>query len=317
MLPHRLIPGWSLALIMAVWLGGSGPALANHGGIVFVKAFEAELRGKLMVLPAGAWLPLEQDPEHGFVCQVGGCYFRVHANLAVHQSEARDFASEVLVKNPMIDVGYRVMAHLRCLEGDLKKALVEMDKAIGLAPTPYAHDYLARGKIRASLGMVDQAISDFSRAAELSKRMVHRPLALVHKGQIHLEKGQIREALADWDLAADLAPRYADPLRLKAWVLCTHPSETIRNSEKALQLALKATELLAHSHGEVVALETLAAAYAEKGDYLGAIRTLSKAFDSMGPRTPTQVTMMEQFMERRPYRHGFPAKEPERVTLGK
>ncbi len=63
-------------------------------------------------------------------------------------------------------------------------------QAIGLAPTPYAMIYLARGKIRASLGMVVQAISDFSRAAELSKRMVHRPLALVHKGQIHLEKGQ-------------------------------------------------------------------------------------------------------------------------------
>jgi len=60
-----------------------------------------------------------------------------------------------------------------------------------------------------------------------------------------------------------------------AWLLATCPDASLRDGSRAVELARKAEQLAGSSHPEV--LDTLAAAYAEAGQFSEAIETAKKA----------------------------------------
>ncbi len=62
-----------------------------------------------------------------------------------------------------------------------------------------------------------------------------------------------------------------------AWIYATSPLTHIRDGDEAVTLALKACELT--SFKEVEALDTLAAAYAEAGNFEKAIEYQERAID--------------------------------------
>jgi serine/threonine protein kinase/Flp pilus assembly protein TadD len=85
-----------------------------------------------------------------------------------------------------------------------------------------------------------------------------------------------------------------------AWLLSTCPDDTIRDGKRAIQLATKACELTDWKSGWE--LNTLAAAYAEAGQFDEAERYQIKALQDVGSRGAAVRRRLELYEQKKPYR---------------
>ena len=92
-----------------------------------------------------------------------------------------------------------------------------------------------------------------------------------------LRRGHRREAEENLQAAAQCSPQNADILNNLAWLLATCSDQSIRDGARAVELAERATELFGVAKPPL--LDTLAAAYAELGEYDKAIATASYALE--------------------------------------
>ena len=72
-----------------------------------------------------------------------------------------------------------------------------------------------------------------------------------------------------------LKPDWLEALNNLAWILATQPDEKLRDGREAVRLAAHAVTLTRTNNPG--ALDTLAAAYAESGNYPAAVETAQKA----------------------------------------
>ena len=90
-----------------------------------------------------------------------------------------------------------------------------------------------------------------------------------------MRKGGRRRPWRTGATVSELQPNDAPALRRAAWVLATSPDATIRNGGEALAFAVRAVELSGGKDARM--LDTLAAAYAEKGQFADAALTARRA----------------------------------------
>jgi hypothetical protein len=81
--------------------------------------------------------------------------------------------------------------------------------------------------------------------------------------------------LAHWREGLQLQPNDPPALRRVAWVLATSPDAALRDGAEALAFAVRALELSGGKDAQ--ALDALAAAYAEKGQFANATLTARRA----------------------------------------
>ena len=89
--------------------------------------------------------------------------------------------------------------------------------------------------------------------------------------------GRRGEAIADYDKALQLRPKDVGILNNLAWVLATAPEGNLRDGKRAVVLAQEVAKLTNY-HQDYV-LSTLAAAYAESGDFQSARQWAAKAIE--------------------------------------
>ena len=94
-------------------------------------------------------------------------------------------------------------------------------------------------------------------------------------GNALLQKGSVDEAITHFQKALQINPDYAEAQNNLAWVLATCPQASLRNGNKAVELAQRANQLT--GDGNPVVLGTLAAAYAEAGRFPEAVETAQRA----------------------------------------
>jgi tetratricopeptide (TPR) repeat protein len=87
-------------------------------------------------------------------------------------------------------------------------------------------------------------------------------------------------ALADYDEAIRIEPSSAPYLNGRAWILATAPDDNVRDGPQAIADALAANELEPQSPAF---LDTLAAAYAQNGEFEKAVDMQQRAIDSLRP----------------------------------
>lgn len=119
-----------------------------------------------------------------------------------------------------------------------------------------------------------KAIETLTRVIELdSNNAIARRL----RGDLYLTVGKHAEALADFDAALAQTPDESGVLNNYAWTLATSPIDELRDGKRAIELATKACELTEYKLPHI--LSTLAASYAETGDFDKAIEWTQKAID--------------------------------------
>ncbi len=104
-----------------------------------------------------------------------------------------------------------------------------------------------------------------------------------HSGlaQTFYRQGRVREAKAEWERAVALNPDWFEAVNNLAWLLSTTAQTELRDPERATQLAKHACELRAYK--DAGALDTLAAAQANQGQFPAALASLEQAISLIDP----------------------------------
>jgi tetratricopeptide (TPR) repeat protein len=117
------------------------------------------------------------------------------------------------------------------------------------------------------------------------------------------ERGQHAAALTAYEQAISSNPNDFLALNGLAWVLATCPEDGIRDGKRAIELAKRACEL--SSGGLATCVETLAAAYAEAGDFEAASDTQREAtgmLSTKDARMEPYRSRLALYVSHKPYR---------------
>lgn len=181
-----------------------------------------------------------------------------------------------------------------------REAEAEYRRVLALAPDhPEAANNL--GVALLAQGRAAEAVEVFERALRLAPGdvEVQRNLALA----LH-ESGRDAAAVRILSAALAAAPEDAALLNLMAWVRATSPEADVRDAAEAVRLAERASALAGNANPQY--LDTLAAAYAEHGRYVDAVRTARQALAlaATNSNLARDVERRLALYERaRPYRH--------------
>lgn len=125
--------------------------------------------------------------------------------------------------------------------------------------------------------------------------------ALRGRADAYLSVGKHDLALADYEQALKIKSDDQGLLNNFAWVLATSPHDNIRDGKRSVELARKACELTNYEKAHV--LSTLAAAYAETGDFESARQWSSKAVEQEDPNSQQQLAAeLEFYKQNKPWR---------------
>jgi tetratricopeptide (TPR) repeat protein len=147
------------------------------------------------------------------------------------------------------------------LDGDLDEAMACLDKTAGGSPDSMArwynlgNEFLQERDWACAIVCYRQAIKINPRSAD----------AYANLGVVLSRKGEIKEAIDSWQEALEINPGQVYVLNNLAWLLATTPDAALRNGAKAVALAQQAGQLAGGDNPAI--LRTLAAAYAEAGNY--------------------------------------------------
>ncbi len=200
--------------------------------------------------------------------------------------EHSEIALRLGADEPML---YRMRASIFLRQGDAGQALTEADAGLaGIAVINANPDH-------PSGGVIDEDQAEFHSL---------RSTALLALGRI--EEG--REAQEE---TLRLNPDHIGVLNNLAWLLATVPRDSIRDGKRAVELAAKACELTEWK--AVGAIDTLAAAHAEAGNFEEAVKWQKKAIE-LGAAEGSEEELapfrarLKLFQSAKPYRES-PAAE--------
>jgi tetratricopeptide (TPR) repeat protein len=159
------------------------------------------------------------------------------------------------------------------LKGKTLKAIADLDEAIRLDPKDSEMLY-RRGMAWLEVGNDSLAIDDFTAVIRLDPRegMITAGLA---RGTAWAHIGEFAKAVGDFEDVIALDPDNSAAHHNLAYIRASCPDPRQRHGRKAVALATRACALSAEPPPIYVA--TLAAAYAEAGNFAGAVATQEKA----------------------------------------
>jgi tetratricopeptide (TPR) repeat protein len=127
-------------------------------------------------------------------------------------------------------------------------------------------------------------------------------LAYIYRAQVWRSKRDYNKALADLDEAVRRSPKFPHASADRAWLLATCPDAKYRNGREAVELAKEACEQ--DDWRDAKYIGTLAAAYAEAGDFDKAVETQVRAnamTDDEDARKKGKARL-ERYKRKMPYR---------------
>ena len=152
-----------------------------------------------------------------------------------------------------------------------EKALQEFGKAIAINPK-CAWAYVERGILLLQGGDCDKALPDLNKGIQLGHRT---PQVFFWRAMVfHVQKNEAK-VIPDLEESARLDPTSSLAHLGLAWTLSTASDDALRDGRKALVHAQKGCELTDYKNPG--ALETLAAAHAECGNFRDAVRWQKEA----------------------------------------
>jgi tetratricopeptide (TPR) repeat protein len=185
-----------------------------------------------------------------------------------------------------------------------ERAISDYTRAIQLNPNDLG-SFASRAYVYAKQGDVKRAIADAETATKLklSEISLYRPIDLELRAKAYNIIGQPDLALRDFRESARLSPNNARDNNNLAWFLATCSVQSVRNGVEAVAIATKACGI---SHwNESGYIDTLAAAYAEAGNFDQAVKFEKRSLSdsSISPRQREERERhLNLFQQRKPLR---------------
>ncbi|MGP8198766.1 MAG: tetratricopeptide repeat protein [Limisphaerales bacterium] len=191
-------------------------------------------------------------------------------------------------------------------KGRVDDAITHYEQALQIQPG-FAEGHHNLGLILSRKGRADEAITHFQQALQIKPDYVD---AHINLGNALLQKGKVGEAISHFQQALQLKP--ADPSIQSnlAWLLATSSEASLRNGNRAVELARQANGLTGGENP--VVLHTLAAAFAEAGRFPEAVETAQHALRLAGAQSSTVLAGQLQ-IELKLYQAGSPFHSPEQT----
>lgn len=230
-------------------------------------------------------------------------------NLLSRQDRAGalSLCKELIAREPQLVETNLFMAVDAMKQGDYARAVPALENLVALDHDLFKTHYNL-GVALAGLGKFDRAVDHYRRAIEI-KPQAHRThaeladaliqLKQVDKAIGHYEKSlaieadqaivlgklaaaysgnqQTEQAVSCWRRAIQLKPDWPSALNNLAWIRATDEDPRFRDPSRAVELALRASELTGGKNLSV--LDTLAVACSAAGDFQQAVKTAEKALE--------------------------------------
>jgi protein O-mannosyl-transferase len=156
-------------------------------------------------------------------------------------------------------------------KGHIDEAIIHYQNALAVRPDYFIPHY-SLSNVFLEKGEIDAAITHGRAAISIQPENADAQTSLA----IALdEKGETAEAIQNYEKALQISPQSVPALTNLAWVLATCSDGSYRNGTKAVELAKKSDQLSGGKN--TLVLRTLAAAYAENGEFGKAIETARAA----------------------------------------
>lgn len=244
---------------------------------------------------------LRLEPESAACFRERGyAYHRTKA----FQEALKDF-EETIRRQPDDAMAYNYRAITLSALRQWDAALDAANMAIRIDPK-LAHAYHTRGWIYHGRKDYDSALADFEKADWLEPNR----LATLHsKAQMLEAKGYYKSAAQEFRTMSTHFPKSAEARNAWAWFLATCPDASLRSGNTAVFEARTACEL---SHWDDPGyLDTLAAAYAENGEFDQAIKYATRAVEKSpvsDTRHPHLVQHLAFFQRKEAWRSNLDEK---------
>ncbi|MCA9127948.1 MAG: tetratricopeptide repeat protein [Planctomycetales bacterium] len=246
----------------------------------------------------------------------GEIYFDMEEN----EKAREDISSSLLIEpNSIEGVLYRSL--VAASQGRYDEAIEDMRVLVRFAPSnaPWvrqlAHLYHLDNRPREAIDLLDVFLK--------SNPKDWRGYRI--RGDASLSISEHQNAIADYETALKVIAGFAEDspeakdvsveehagvLNNYSWLLATSPKDEVRNGKRALELGLKACELTEYKLAHI--LSTLAAAYAETGDFENARKWSSEAVkEGAKEDNPEQQVQLEKELES--YKADKPWREQQEI----
>ena len=193
-------------------------------------------------------------------------HFETALQIRYRNSAAHYNSGSALIENNL--------ANLLAQKGRRNEAVDHYQNAIRLRPG-YGDPYLNLGSVLLQQGRIRDAMAEWQKAhaTESSDARFHTALA-----DAFLRAGLQKDAITEYENAARISALDPLPRNNLAWLLATSSDASVRDGNRAVELADEAVRL---SHGkDPNCLRTLAAAHAESGRFSEAEETARRALQA-------------------------------------
>jgi serine/threonine-protein kinase len=220
------------------------------------------------------------------------------AMLAKEPGASTGLARAAIAIRPRNALAYGILAQGLRDRGSLPESLVAINRAIEI--NPYAMGYHFLGLALREMKDLPAAVVAFKKAIDLDPGCFLAPYNL---GQVLQEQGRLAEAQQAYLGAIQALPRWAPACDSLARLLATCPDDKVRDGKRALEYATTACERTGWKNPSC--LDTLAAAYAEAGQFEEAVRYQTRALEDPKLKDDFRTAAKERlqlYRQKKPFR---------------
>jgi len=190
---------------------------------------------------------------------------------AGRRTEALAAYNKALELDPRYALAHNDLGNILLQLGRTDQAMDHFQQAAEILPD-FAEARFNVAEVFLARGRLDDAISQYKKALEIRPDLDGAEYKL---GNIFAQQGRESEAVSHYERALKIRPDQAPACNNLAWLLAASPDPSLRNGPRAIELAQRANQLA--RGGNPVFLGTLAAAYAEAGQFGEAVKTIERA----------------------------------------
>ncbi|HEY2882651.1 MAG TPA: tetratricopeptide repeat protein [Pirellulales bacterium] len=217
-----------------------------------------------------------EDVNHALQLEPGNLGAKILRAQVLQRSgdlkAARAAIDEIMKQHP--DIADQLLdyhAQLAAGDGDFKQAIEDFETLRKLLPKNF--EVLEKlGQLYSLDKKPRKAIDAYTDALVIKPDLM---AALEGRANMYLNIGKHAEAVSDYNSAMKIDEKNPGVLNNLAWVLATSPDDKVRDGKRSIELGTKAAEATKYEKPHI--LSTLAAGYAESGDWDNAKKWSQKA----------------------------------------